>query len=132
MVNFKALTSLVKVRCKRPLIMDPHLSTVATGGKPGSGAPPPPYDSLCPLISVYSEYVFETSRYENTTKSNGKEKPRQFIVRLKNYLTKWVKLAKVEESFDGVVELVVREQFSNACPKELSVYLNEKEPKNFR
>ena len=40
-----------------------------------------------------------------------------------------MKLAKVEESFDGVVELMVREQFTNACSKELSVYLNERSPK---
>ena len=40
-----------------------------------------------------------------------------------------MKLAKVEKSFDGVVELMVREQFTNVCPKELSVYLNERGPK---
>ena len=53
----------------------------------------------------------------------------QFIVRLKNYFTKWEKLAKVEESFDEVLELMVREQFTNVCSKELSVYLNERSPK---
>ena len=40
-----------------------------------------------------------------------------------------MKLAKIVESFDGVVELMVREQFTNACPKELSVSLNERSPK---
>ena len=38
-------------------------------------------------------------------------------------------MAKVEESFDGVMGLMVREQFTNACPKELSVYLDERSPK---
>ena len=38
-------------------------------------------------------------------------------------------MAKLEESFDGVLELMVREQFINACPKKLSVYLNERSPK---
>ena len=38
-------------------------------------------------------------------------------------------MAKVEESFNGVVELMAQEQFTNACPKELSVYLNERSPK---
>ena len=54
-------------------------------------------------------------------KPKGQESPGQLIARLKNHLTKWAKLAKVEESFDGVVELMVREQFTNASPKELSV-----------
>ena len=59
----------------------------------------------------------------------GQESPGQFMVRLKNYFTKWVELSLVEKSLDGVVELMVREQFTNACSKDLSVYLNERSPK---
>ena len=58
----------------------------------------------------------------------GQESPGQFMVRLKNYF-KWVELSKVEKTFDGVVELMVRERFTNACFKDLSVYLNERSPK---
>ena len=35
----------------------------------------------------------------------------------------------MEKSFDGSVELMVRQQFTNACSKDLSVYLNERSPK---
>ena len=35
----------------------------------------------------------------------------------------------MEKSFDGAVELMVREQFTNACSKDLSVYLNERSTK---
>ena len=83
-------------------------------------------------LALLKRYDFTEFRYRRRfrdAKPEGKEKPGQFIVRLKNYLTKWVKLAKVEESFDGMVELMGREQFTNACPKELSVYLNERSPK---
>ena len=58
----------------------------------------------------------------------GQESPGQFMVRLKNYF-KWVELSKAEKTFDGVVELMVRERFTNACFKDLSVYLNERSPK---
>ena len=51
------------------------------------------------------------------------------MVRIKNYLTKWVELSTVEKLFDGAVELMVREQFTNACSKGLFVYLNERSPK---
>ena len=81
------------------------------------------------LLKRYDFTEFGYRRRFRDAKPEGQESPDQFIVRLKNYLTKWVKLAKVEESFDGVVELMVREQFTNACPKELSVYLNERSPK---
>ena len=81
------------------------------------------------LLKRYDFTEFGYRRRFRDAKPKGQKTPGQFIVRLKNYLTKWVKLDKVEESFDGVVELMVREQFTNACPKELSVYLNETSPK---
>ena len=81
------------------------------------------------LLKRYDFKEFGYRRRFRDAKAEGQESPDQFLVRLKNYLTKRVKLAKVEESFDGVVELMVREQFTNACPKELSVYLNERGPK---
>ena len=83
-------------------------------------------------LALLNRYVFTEFRYRGRfrdAKPEGQESTGQFVVGLKNYFTKYVKLAKVEKSFDGVVELMVREQFPNACPKELSVYLNERGPK---
>ena len=51
-------------------------------------------------------------------KPEGSENPDQCIVRLKNYFTPWVKLSNVESSFEGVVELMVKEQFINSCSIE--------------
>ena len=66
------------------------------------------YDRLkLALLKRYDFTEFEYRRRFRDAKSEVQESPSQFIVRLKNYLTKWVKLAKVEESFDGVVELMV-------------------------
>ena len=65
-------------------------------------------------------------------KPEGAESPDQFIVRLRNYFTQWVKLSDMESSFEGVVELMVKEQFINACPKELSVHLMESKHKDLR
>ena len=56
------------------------------------------------LLKRYNFTEFGYRRRFRDVKPEGQESPGQFIVRLKNYLTKWVKLAKVEESFDGVVE----------------------------
>ena len=82
------------------------------------------------LLKRYDFTEYGYGRRFRDANPEEQESPGQFIVRLKNYLTKWVKLAKVEESFDRVVvELMVREQFTKACPKELSVYLNERSPK---
>jgi hypothetical protein len=48
------------------------------------------------------------------------ETPRQFVERLTSYLRKWVQL-----SGKGVEELIIQEQFLDACPKELATYLEE-------
>ena len=57
------------------------------------------------LLKRYDFTEFGYRRKFLDAKPEGQESPGQFVVRLKNYLTKWVKLAKAEESFDGVVEL---------------------------
>ena len=65
-------------------------------------------------------------------KPEGTESPDQFIVRLRNYFTQWVKLSDVESSFEGVVELMVKEQFVNSCSKKLSVHLMKRKPQSLR
>ena len=50
------------------------------------------------LLKRYDFTEFGYRRRFRDAKPEGQESPGQFIVRLKNYLTKWVKLAKVEES----------------------------------
>ena len=57
------------------------------------------------------------------------ESPSQFIFRLKNYFTKWVELAEVEQIFMGVVDLIVREQITSSCSKDLSIWLKQSNPK---
>ena len=65
-------------------------------------------------------------------KPEGAENPDQFIVRLRNYFTQWVKLSDVESSFEGIIELMVKEQFANSCSKELSVHLMKRKPQSLR
>ena len=61
----------------------------------------------------------------------GHESPSQFIFRLKNYFTKWIELAEVEQTFMGVVDLIVRERFTSSCSKDLSIWLKQSSPKTF-
>ena len=56
------------------------------------------------------------------------ESPDQFIVRLSTYLIRWLELSKTEKTFEGLKDLIVKEQFINSCPKELAVHLREWAP----
>ena len=54
------------------------------------------------------------------------EEPTQFIARLVNYLMRWTDLANVEKDFDGLMNLVVKEQYLKSCPVQLATFLRER------
>ena len=88
------------------------------------------YDRLkMALLKRYDHTEFGYRKRFREAKPEGQESPGQFMVRLKNYFTKWVELSKMGKLFDGLVELMVREQLTDACSKDLSVCLNERSPK---
>ena len=56
------------------------------------------------------------------------ESPEQFIVRLDRYLLRRLELSNTERSFEGLKDLIVKEQFIDSCPKELAIHLRERAP----
>jgi len=61
-----------------------------------------------------------------SAKPEGGESPAQFITRLSNYLIRWIDLAEVEETFNGVCSLIIREQYMSTCSKDLELFLRER------
>ena len=49
------------------------------------------------------------------------ESPDQFIVPLSTYRIRWLELSKTDKTFEGLKDLIVKEQFINLCSKELAV-----------
>ena len=54
--------------------------------------------------------------------------PDQFILRLSTYVIRWLELSKMKKIFEGLKDLIVKEQFINSCPKEPAVHLHERAP----
>ena len=52
----------------------------------------------------------------------------QFIFRIKTYLEKWAELTDVEATVEGVKNLMIKEQVIDACPRDLSIHLQERNP----
>ena len=50
----------------------------------------------------------------------------QFSSRLCSYLNKWLTMAKVEKSFEAVCDFMARDQFLEACIRDLFVHLKPK------
>jgi len=42
---------------------------------------------------------------------------------------RWIDLADVKKDFDGLMNLIVREQYLESCPVQLAIFLRERKPK---
>ena len=61
-------------------------------------------------------------KFRASTPEDG-ENPNMFIVRLKTYLERWMKLSETPQTYGGLRDLCIREQFLDASPVDLSTYL---------
>ena len=67
------------------------------------------------------------NRFRNSKPDYG-ETCEQFIVRMTNYLNRWVELSDTARTFDSLCDLMIKEQFLASCPVDLVVHLREKGP----
>ena len=78
-------------------------------------------------------YDLMTDGYRNKfrkCRSELYENPEQFITWLNTYLDKWILLSHTADTPDGIKDLFIREQFINACPRDLAAHLREREIPN--
>jgi len=68
-------------------------------------------------------------RFRNCRPEQG-ETPSQFVERLSSYLEKWMELSSNEKEYDNLRDLIVKEQFVNACSSDLATHLQEQETKD--
>ena len=90
------------------------------------------YDKLKKALLTRYNYTEDgyRKRFREATPET-EETPDQFVIRLKNYLAKWLELSGSSHgNFDTLVDLIVKEQFINACSEDLAMYLLERGPKD--
>ena len=88
------------------------------------------YDKLKKALLMRYNYTKDGYRKRfREAMPETEETPDQFIIRLKNYLAKWLELSgSSPQNFDALVDLIVKEQFINACSEDLAMYLLERGP----
>ena len=69
------------------------------------------------------------SKFRNSVPDDD-ETSTQFIVRLGNYLRRWIEMAECGTDWRDICNVFIKEQFLNLCPKSLATYLREQSPKN--
>ena len=68
-------------------------------------------------------------KYKKCRPENG-ETFQQFTTRMKSYFTRWIDMASIEKSYDGLQDLILREQLTFICNRDLELFLREREPKS--
>ena len=87
------------------------------------------YDKV--KIALMKRYDLTEDGYRRkfrASKPEVDESPEQFIVRLDRYLLRWLELSNTAQSFEGLKDLIVKEQFIDSCPKDLAIHLRERAP----
>ena len=62
----------------------------------------------------------------HTAKPEVNEASAQFIARLSNYFSRWLDFSGIEKTFEALKDLMVREQYLDACTVDLAVFLRER------
>ena len=52
----------------------------------------------------------------------------QYLARLEHFFDNWIRLSRIEESFEGLRELILVEKFLHSCPRELALFIRERSP----
>ena len=68
-------------------------------------------------------------KFRNSKQKIG-ETAGQFVIRLSNYLARLMELGKVKATFEGLRDMIVREQFLSVSPKNLVLFLKERKIKS--
>ena len=68
-------------------------------------------------------------KYKKCRPENG-ETFQQFTTRMKSYFTRWIDMASIEKSYEGLQDLILREQLTFICNRDLKLFLREREPKS--
>ena len=68
-------------------------------------------------------------KYKKCRQENG-ETYQQFTTRMKSYFTRWIDMASIEKSYEGLQDLILREQLKFICNRDLELFLRKREPKS--
>jgi len=67
-----------------------------------------------------------------TSKLEMGETPEQFVERLRRYLIKWREMAGYDATYEGLENMILRDQYFLTCDKSLKTFLKEKRKLNLK
>ena len=91
------------------------------------------YDKL--KLSLLQRFRLSEEGFHDKFRGSKPEKgenPPQYAARLENYLHRWMELSESPQTFEGLKDLILHEQFISSCSKSLATFLRERHPKNVK
>ena len=89
------------------------------------------YDKLkVALLKRYELTEEGFNRKYKKCRPENNETFQQFTTRMKSYFTRWIDMASIEKSYEGLQDLILREQLTFICNRDLELFLREREPKS--
>ena len=86
------------------------------------------FDSL--KNALLKAYAIDADTYRKkfrSAKVKDDENYTQLVVRLEQYLERWLTLAKVEKKYDSLCDFIVKDQILSNCPHDLRIFLKERD-----
>ena len=65
-----------------------------------------------------------------SSKQGPGETASQHLARLENFFDQWIKLSGIDNSYDKLKELILRDQFLHSCPRDQALFIREPTPKD--
>ena len=89
------------------------------------------YDMLKAVLLKRYELTEEEfkRRYKKCRPDSG-ETFQQFTSRMKSYFTRWIDMSGINKTYDGLADLILRDQLAFICNRDLELFLREREPKS--
>ena len=89
------------------------------------------YDKLkVALLKRYELTEEGFKRFFKKCRPENGETFQQFTTRMKSYFTRMIDMASIEKSYEGLQDLILREQLTFICNRDLDLFLRQREPKS--
>ena len=86
------------------------------------------YDML--KAALLKRYELTEEGFKRRYKKYSGETFQQFTSRMKSYFTRWVDMSGINKTYDGLADLILRDQLAFICNRDLELFLREREPKS--
>ena len=88
------------------------------------------YDMLKAALPKRYELTEEgfKRRYYKKCRPDSDETFQQFTSRMKSYFTKWIDMFGINKTYDGLADLILRDQLAFICNRDLELFLREGNP----